>query len=259
MSVQMSLDDEIVALLDAYAEAHTNNNRTRLVEDLVEFADEATAATGEDDPRKAIKELLDEYNGYEGDTDYDPHESHKLTTDNLEEMCVRDPVPPINPQHVIPPEVPQNTWVKAGVIAGMLRFKHDDPSVDDVEAKNEIGVKSLINRYCGGRSSVSADNVTYRLDNSIPEVDQIGVDIVSWMEVSEKYFNDQNEFMTTANPKTEVEFISDQCEKGGDVVQALHLDGDDRYEHAKKLKQMLDQRLTEIEMDALEQTTTADE
>jgi hypothetical protein len=174
-------------------------------------------------------------------------------------MCVRDPVPPINPQHVIPPEVPQNTWVKAGVIAGMLRFKHDDPSVDDVEGKNEIGIKSLINRYCGGRSSVLAADITHRLDNSIPEVDKIGVDIVSWVEMSERYFNDQSEFMTAADPKTEVEFISDQHKKSGDVVQALRLDGDDRYEHAKRLKEMLDERLTEIEMDALEQTTTADE
>jgi hypothetical protein len=70
--------------------------------------------------------------------------------------------------------------------------------------------------------------------------------------MSERYFNDQNEFTTAADPKAEVEFISDQHEKGGDVVQALGLDGDDRYEQAKELKQMLDERLTEIEIDALE-------
>lgn len=123
MPVQFSLDDEVLALLDDWRQY--TNNRTRPVDELVALAAEATGATGKDDPRETLRELLEEHPSYARDSGYDPaEEDHQLDSNELREMCLRDPLPPINSAHVIPPELRQmNTWTKAGIIAGAVRSR----------------------------------------------------------------------------------------------------------------------------------------
>lgn len=244
----MSLDDEYVALLDDWAEEHRNNNRTRLVQDLTDLAEEATEATGEDDPRAAIEALLDGYEGYARDAGYDPDERHELDADRLEEMCLRDPVPAINPRHVIPPEMPSETWVKAGVVAGMLRYESDD-SPDNV---GDEDVEELVTRYCGGRSSVSTGDVMYRFDESIPALARVEETPETWLETVKDYYSDEGHF-TDDDIELEKDFVAGMLYSDGEpiaeeMLEAMKSDGHELVDEVGEMIERLRQTDTELEM-----------
>lgn len=220
---QLSLDEDIEALLDDWAAESTNNNTTRLVEDLVELANEATEATGTDDPREALLDVINRHPGYSSAGDYDVEGDEQLDYDALHEMTLHDPVPSINPDHVHPDEARQlSSWNKAGLFAAIARYEADDGDFSEVSNDYSIWVA----KFAGKRTGVTKSLVKERYRNRSELAKwraEYGMEPVDWHQVVETWISSGG-IKQLEHGK---EKVSEYIEIGDELEQALRDDGRD--------------------------------
>lgn len=181
MTKRPELRDDVEQLVDEW-KSNANNNGTRVVNDVLEAADDAVDATNVEDPREALEVLLEAY----GDVadGYDPDEANVvLTEDQIQRMCGgwREP-PAINPNHVQASERVRKlgTDVSSGLVAAVAKYEFDDEELRDFVASNDSDVEEIVDKmlrsYAGKRSAVEIDDVRDRLDISAEGGDKDGSD-----------------------------------------------------------------------------------
>ena len=219
---QLSLDEDIDALLDEWAAESTNNNTTRLVEDLVELANKATTAIGKEDPREALRDVIDRHPGYASADDYNVEGDEQLDYDALHEMTSHNPVPSINPDHVHPDEARQlSSWNKAGLFAGIARYEADDG--DFSEVSNDYSI--WLAKYAGKRTGVTVELVKERYQNRSEVAKwraEYDMQPVDWNQVVETWLSrgEGTEQIGVGRNK-----VSEYIEIGDELEQAFIDDG----------------------------------
>ena len=219
---QLSLDEDIDSLLDEWAADWTNNNTTRLVEDLVELADESTEATENDDPREALRDVINRHPGYSSAGDYDVEGDEQLDYDALHEMTLHDPVPSINPDHVHPDEARQlSSWNKAGLFAAIARYEADDGDFSEVSNDYSIWVA----KFAGKRTGVTKSLVKERYRNRSELAKwraEYGMEPVDWHQLAETWLSRGGGIEQIEVGK---EKVSEYIEIGDELEQAFIDDG----------------------------------
>ena len=243
----LSIDDDLLKKLDEWTLEYRNNNRTALVEDLIELSEEATAATRKDDPCEAIEALLNEYPGYDRSNGYHSDADNvTLTREDIQKLVESDPVPPINPDHVQRGDIRNMlTWDKAGLVASLLRFKSDDAKWDVVKR----GGRKLKLKYCGGRSRLDIETIAMRYKNSVPAANQLDtkLSVDDWMGLFREWKQMDREITADVDRIEEFESM------GVRIVSALEEDNDPRLGEAKELREFASQLVAEKHREQAEQ------